>query len=912
MELSSQKTEENQTTVIKNINDNPDINIESEENKNKNKISKKLIIIMGIAIGLIILSIIVILVVLVNKKEEKHYIIKNYLNNDTDISSDTSKGNETDEVSNIDETDEVSNIDETDKISNSDETDEISKTDKTEKISIDYDSAKKLIDSELIEENHNLLNESLNNINELILMNNNINFSIIQNIVSTNPENLDFLFASNESSLQVAKDDIELYKSRYCNLSQETNAFTKEISDSLNNLSTPLNEFKTEIDNVTKQYEKMIKNLAIPFYLNSNKTNQKLRNLIDDELLDKYKNEIEKFNNFSKSFFDCIDKTAKNIHSSISKVKDNAESLMDKVTTGISEFNENLKNIVKENLHTKLLEIKNSFISFKNDLDKLKPAFNDFKMEIIQLLEEMGKLDWEQNNFIEIINNIKNIINEMGKNSGVIALSNIIIPIFEFKKEKTIMIYIISYFLVSEIEYEVDVMLGIANVEIVTSLDLLFIMDCTGSMSPYIKEAKNNILSIINRIINDCPGIDINLGFIGYRDFYEEYTDINFTQNHSYLKNIINNVYANGGEDLPEDVAFALELALNKNWKSNARMAVFVADAPGHGKNYSDLDEFENYITNVPERFLIEDMVAEMAEKNIALFCYRISNLTNKMFQLFQNIYNDKKYNNTKFQIVSKTNSLSDVVVNYSVEVYNEQRKSTNSLLPNNYTILDKIVIYFNSFIQQKISNNIIISIIYILEGVSQHKNYEDNLELNTKNFENHLETIKNNGGYIEDQSNYGDMNYGKKTIAYSGCGIIATYNVIYFLTKDENINFPKMIQAFEKEGIIIDGLLGTSPHSIEIYLKSNGYNTINSCNKEEYDNIGENYNAFIMIIYNNKFAIMEGLHFIAITKENGYFHVHNNGYNSHKIDYNSISELLEKIDDGMAKEIFLIAIKKS
>ena len=47
----------------------------------------------------------------------------------------------------------------------------------------------------------------------------------------------------------------------------------------------------------------------------------------------------------------------------------------------------------------------------------------------------------------------------------------------------------------------------------------------------------------------------------------------------------------------------------------------------------------------------------------------------------------------------------------------------------------------------------------------------------------------------------------------------------------------------------------------------------------------------------------MEGLHFIAITKENGYFHVHNNGYNSHKIDYDSISELLEKIDDGMAED---------
>ena len=654
MNISSQKTEENQTTVMKNINFNSDIITISEENRNKNKISKKLLIIIGIALGLIILSVIILVVVLINKKKEKHYTIKNYLNNDTVISSDTSKGDETDEASNNDETVKISNNDETDEIANINETDETSKSDKTEKISINYDTAEKLINSKVIEENHNLLNESLNNINELILMNDNINFSIIQTIVSINPENLDFLFASNESSLQVAKDDIELYKSRYCNLSQETNSFTKEISDSLNNFSTPLNDFKTEIENVTKQYEEMIKNLAIPFYLNSNQIDQKLRNLIYDELLNKYKNEIEKFNNFSKSFFDCIDKTAKNIHSSMSKVKDNVESLIDKVTTGISEFNENLKNIVKENLHTKLLEIKNSFISFKNDLDKVKTTFSDIKLEIIQLIEEMGKLEREQNNFIEIINNIKNIINEIGKNSGIIEsnlLSNIIIPTFVFKKEKTIMIYIISYFLASEIEFEVDIMLGIANVEIVTSLDLLFIMDCTGSMSPYIKEAKNNILSIINSIINDCPGIDINLGFIGYRDFYEEYIDINFTQNYSYLKNIINNVYASGGEDLPEDVAFALELALNKNWKSNARMAVFVADAPGHGKNFSDLDEFENYIANVPERFLIEDMVAEMAEKNIALFCYRISYHTDKMFQLFQNIYMIKNITIQNFKL---------------------------------------------------------------------------------------------------------------------------------------------------------------------------------------------------------------------------------------------------------------------
>ena len=119
------------------------------------------------------------------------------------------------------------------------------------------------------------------------------------------------------------------------------------------------------------------------------------------------------------------------------------------------------------------------------------------------------------------------------------------------------------------------------------------------------------------------------------------------------------------------------------------------------------------------------------------------------------------------------------------------------------------------------------------------------------------------------------------------------------------------MIEAFEKDGIILHGIFGTSPHSIEKYLKSKGYNTRSSCNKEDYDNIGESYDAFIITFYNNKYDIMDSIHFTAITKENGNFHIHNNGNNSQKIGYNSISELLEKINDGMAKDIFLIGIKK-
>ena len=92
-------------------------------------------------------------------------------------------------------------------------------------------------------------------------------------------------------------------------------------------------------------------------------------------------------------------------------------------------------------------------------------------------------------------------------------------------------------------------------------------MDLTGSMKSYIDETKKNLIYIMKRIIDQSPGIDINLGFIGYRDIYEEYIDLDFTKEHSFIENQISDVIASGGGDIPEDVAWAFERALNKSWK---------------------------------------------------------------------------------------------------------------------------------------------------------------------------------------------------------------------------------------------------------------------------------------------------------------------------------------------------------
>ena len=235
---------------------------------------------------------------------------------------------------------------------------------------------------------------------------------------------------------------------------------------------------------------------------------------------------------------------------------------------------------------------------------------------------------------------------------------------------------------------EIQSIIIIINVEERTSLDLLFVMDLTGSMSPYVEQAKSNIINIINRIINECPGIDINLGFIGYRDYYEEVygyvVAIEFTQNHTELKNKIKNTIADGGADTPEDVAWAFEKALNKTWKNNARFIVFVADAPNHGMKYHNYLYDDTYPDGIPDRRDLEDLIKEIADNGISMFCMKLSYDTDIMLKIFEDIY--KNYEKCQFQIVlmDSANSFSDVVVEAATNVYENQRMNDENKSFNN------------------------------------------------------------------------------------------------------------------------------------------------------------------------------------------------------------------------------------
>jgi hypothetical protein len=46
-----------------------------------------------------------------------------------------------------------------------------------------------------------------------------------------------------------------------------------------------------------------------------------------------------------------------------------------------------------------------------------------------------------------------------------------------------------------------------------------------------------------------------------------------------------------GGGDTPEDICGGFQEALKQNWKSNAKYALLITDAPCHGKKYHSVSD---------------------------------------------------------------------------------------------------------------------------------------------------------------------------------------------------------------------------------------------------------------------------------------------------------------------------------
>ena len=126
-------------------------------------------------------------------------------------------------------------------------------------------------------------------------------------------------------------------------------------------------------------------------------------------------------------------------------------------------------------------------------------------------------------------------------------------------------------------------------------LDILFLLDSTGSMADEINQIKETLLSISSRIADLPSQPDLRFGMVSYRDRGDEYVTrvYEFDRDVSRFLEAVRGVHADGGDDEPESLNEALHVAVQMpEWRLDdaVRLVFLVADAPPHLDYPQDYD----------------------------------------------------------------------------------------------------------------------------------------------------------------------------------------------------------------------------------------------------------------------------------------------------------------------------------
>ena len=140
-------------------------------------------------------------------------------------------------------------------------------------------------------------------------------------------------------------------------------------------------------------------------------------------------------------------------------------------------------------------------------------------------------------------------------------------------------------------------------------VDIMFVVDATGSMGDEIDYLKSEVKDVIKRSTQNQNDLDLRIGSVFYRDMNDAYlTKVSpLSSNLDRVYNFINNQSARGGGDFPEAVDAGLDEALAQQWSENAvaKIIFLLLDAPPHNE-----DQIKT---------TIRDQIAEAAERGIKI-----------------------------------------------------------------------------------------------------------------------------------------------------------------------------------------------------------------------------------------------------------------------------------------------------
>ena len=506
------------------------------------------------------------------------------------------------------------------------------------------------------------------------------------------------------------KNDINMYKKLYEKNSTMVNKIIDETKQCLKNLYSPLKVLRDEVKTYSNNFENSMHQLTIPLTNEKNGLEkidyEKYPKDKKNKFLKEKKNVIKEIDNFLKEAnefyidYGQLNKaTSDDINNFVERFNKLAmpakelttfmRSLMKAFEKSSSEFNDYKD---KKKIDEAFKKIREPIIEFYNKSKNIENLLDSIKKIKIERINEMmeiskcikGKISKLEERSKNISEEIKKIRKNYGEQEGKLEGFDMPAPPIVNSKMASDQIEKVG----EKIEIAANICFTILRKDIKkindqNRLDLLFIMDITNSMDYYLDQVKKNILDVIKAIKKECRGIEIYLGFIGYKDFNdldlgEEYINLEFTTDYESIKNNIEFVTPSGGGDTPEDLCGGLELGKKQKWEGKTKFAILVTDSPCHGKKYHDLkgDQEDNYPNGDPEGRNIEEYIQFFAQYEISLLCLKINSTTDKMFKIFEEVYNNNKDKNSKSQFaLVKEDQIFDIITKNAIEKFQKKGK---------------------------------------------------------------------------------------------------------------------------------------------------------------------------------------------------------------------------------------------
>lgn len=157
-------------------------------------------------------------------------------------------------------------------------------------------------------------------------------------------------------------------------------------------------------------------------------------------------------------------------------------------------------------------------------------------------------------------------------------------------------------------------------------VDIVFVMDVTESMQPYIDAVKQSMVAFAHDLA--ANNRDYRLGLVTFEDYtISKYKDCNcayrdkLTSDVNEFVNWVGSLHASGGGDIPEDQLDALAYASTLPFRPNAQaILILITDAPCHKRGdgpdrEGDLAYREHKNPNADVTNLMPDDVSQMLRK---------------------------------------------------------------------------------------------------------------------------------------------------------------------------------------------------------------------------------------------------------------------------------------------------------